>query len=62
MLDSRHRCPFSEAQVTPDCRVAVILAQNNLKYLIETDPVPNAVIPIWAIVGYAAPRPWSTAW
>jgi len=50
MLDSRHRCPFSEAQVTPDCRVAVILAKNNLKYLIETDPVPNAVIPIWAIV------------
>jgi len=50
MLDSRHRCPFSEAQVTPDCRVAVILAKNNLKDLIETDPVPNAVIPIWAIV------------
>jgi len=50
MLDSRHRCPFSEAQATPDCRGAVILAQNNLKDLIETDPVPNAVIPIWAIV------------
>jgi hypothetical protein len=30
----------------------VILMQNNLKYLISTDPVPNAVIPIWAIVAY----------
>lgn len=30
----------------------VILAQNNLRDLIATDPVPNAVIPIWAIVAY----------
>ena len=30
----------------------VILAQNNLRDLITTDPVPNAVIPIWAIVAY----------
>ena len=30
----------------------VILMQNNLKYLIATDPIPNAVIPIWAIVAY----------
>jgi hypothetical protein len=35
-----------QKQITPDCRGAAILAQNNLKYLIETDPVPNAVIPI----------------
>jgi len=30
----------------------VILAQNDLKRLIATDPVPNAIIPIWAIVAY----------
>jgi hypothetical protein len=30
----------------------VIFAQKNLAYLIETDPVPNAVIPIWAIGAY----------
>jgi hypothetical protein len=32
----------------------VILMQNNLKYLIATDPEPNAVIPIWAILAYLA--------
>jgi len=40
----------------------VILMQNNLKYLIATDPVPNAVIPIWAILAYLAiviiPKRW----
>jgi uncharacterized membrane protein HdeD (DUF308 family) len=40
----------------------VILMQNNLKYLIATDPVPNAVIPIWAILAYLAivimPKSW----
>jgi hypothetical protein len=40
----------------------VILMQNNLKYLIETDPVPNALIPIWAILAYLAivvmPKRW----
>jgi hypothetical protein len=40
----------------------VILMQNNLKYLIATDPVPNAVIPIWAILAYLAvvfiPKKW----
>ena len=30
----------------------VILAQNNLKYLIATDPVPNVLVPVWAIVAY----------
>jgi hypothetical protein len=30
----------------------VILAQNDLKRLIATDPVPNAIIPAWAIVAY----------
>jgi hypothetical protein len=30
----------------------LILAQNNLSYLIATDPVPNLIVPIWAIVAY----------
>jgi hypothetical protein len=30
----------------------VVLAQNNLKYLIATDPVPNALIPMLAILAY----------
>jgi hypothetical protein len=30
----------------------VILTQNDLKRLIATDPIPNAIIPIWAIVAY----------
>jgi hypothetical protein len=30
----------------------LILAQNNLKFLIATDPVPNAIIPLWAILAY----------
>jgi len=30
----------------------VVLAQNNLKELIATDPVPNAIIPLLAIVAY----------
>lgn len=29
-----------------------ILASNDLMYLIETDPVPNLVIPVWAILAY----------
>lgn len=29
-----------------------MLVQNNLKGLIATDPVPNLVIPLWAIVAY----------
>lgn len=29
-----------------------VLLQNNLKSLIATDPVPNLVIPIWAIIAY----------
>lgn len=29
-----------------------ILAQSNLSYLVVTDPVSNAVIPIWAIIAY----------
>jgi hypothetical protein len=32
----------------------VILMQNNLRHLIATDPVPNAVIPLWAILAYLA--------
>ena len=30
----------------------VILTQNDLKRRITTDPIPNAIIPIWAIVAY----------
>jgi hypothetical protein len=30
----------------------IILLQNNLKQLIATDPVPNGVIPLWAILAY----------
>src|SRR5262245_21613269 len=30
----------------------LILAQNNLKHLIITDPVPNLIIPLWAILAY----------
>jgi uncharacterized protein DUF4339 len=29
-----------------------ILMQNNLKILIATDPIPNFVIPVWAVVAY----------
>jgi hypothetical protein len=31
---------------------AVIGLQSDLKYLIATDPVPNVIIPLWAIVAY----------
>jgi hypothetical protein len=31
---------------------AAILLQNDLKTLIATDPVPNLVIPLWAIIAY----------
>jgi hypothetical protein len=30
----------------------LILAQNNVLNRIVTDPVPNAVIPLWAIIAY----------
>ena len=30
----------------------VILAQNDLKHRIATDPIPNSIIPIWAIGAY----------
>jgi hypothetical protein len=30
----------------------VIILQKDLWYLIATDPVPNFVIPVWAIVAY----------
>ena len=32
----------------------IILMQKNLGYLIADDPIPNAVIPVWAIVAYFA--------
>jgi hypothetical protein len=31
---------------------AAILLQNNLKNLIVTDPVPNFIIPLWALIAY----------
>ena len=33
--------------------VAAVLLQNDVAKQIETDPVPNLVIPLWAIVAYA---------
>ena len=32
---------------------AAVLLQNDLKTLIASDPVPNFIIPLWAIVAYA---------
>ena len=29
-----------------------VLAQNNLRCLVVTDPIPNVVIPVWAIGAY----------
>lgn len=34
------------------CIFALVLLQNNLAYLIATDPVPNLVIPVVAIIAY----------
>ena len=31
---------------------ALIVLQNNLKYLIATDPVPNLIVPVWVVVAY----------
>lgn len=33
--------------------VAAVLLQNDLPRLIATDPVPNLVIPLWAIIAYS---------
>jgi hypothetical protein len=30
----------------------VVLLQKDLKYLIATDPVPNVLIPLWALIAY----------
>lgn len=32
----------------------MVLAQNNLKYLIANDPVPNFIIPLWTLLAYLA--------
>ena len=32
---------------------AAVLLQNDLKHLIATDPVPNLIIPLWAIIAYS---------
>ena len=33
--------------------LAAVLLQNDLKRQIATDPVPNLIIPLWAIIAYA---------
>ena len=32
--------------------VAAVLLQNDLRNLIITDPFPNLIIPLWAIIAY----------
>jgi len=32
--------------------VGLILLQRNAAYYIKTDPVPNLIIPLWAIIAY----------
>jgi hypothetical protein len=32
--------------------IAMCLLQKNLSHLITTDPVPNLIIPLWAIIAY----------
>jgi hypothetical protein len=32
--------------------ILIIVLQNDLKQLIVTDPIPNALIPLWAILAY----------
>jgi hypothetical protein len=36
--------------------ILIVLLQNNLKYLIASDPVNNAVIPLWAVIAYTVGR------
>ena len=33
--------------------VAVVLLQNNLAALVVSDPVPNLIIPLWAVIAYS---------
>ena len=35
-----------------------VLLQNNVVYLIQTDPVPNLIVPIWVLVAYVAVLIW----
>ena len=40
-------------EVTAICIIIVsVIFQKNLSYLIATDPVPNLIIPLWAIIAY----------
>jgi hypothetical protein len=32
--------------------ILIVLLQNNLAYLIASDPVPNALIPLGAVIAY----------
>lgn len=32
--------------------MAAVFLQNNLLYLIENDPVPNLVIPLWVLIAF----------
>jgi hypothetical protein len=38
----------------------IVLLQSDLKYILATDPVPNAIIPVWAIIAYALVAFWPT--
>lgn len=33
--------------------ISLVAMQNNLPYLIESDPVPNFLVPLWVIIAYA---------
>ena len=33
--------------------ISLVAMQNNLPYLIESDPVPNFIVPLWVIIAYA---------
>ena len=33
--------------------VAAVLLQNNLVALVVSDPVPNLIIPLWAVIAYS---------
>ncbi len=40
-------------EITAICIIiAGVLFQKNLPYLIATDPVPNLIIPLWALIAY----------
>lgn len=38
--------------------LAVVLLQNDLAFLIQSDPVPNLIIPVWVLVAYVSVLIW----